>query len=182
MRRTSVLALLMTPPFFLGAPPICVAAEPAFTVVVDDDFYRPLLRRSPPKDEHGERPLDVIQRFLQAINDEDSDAAATCCLFGGEELGKDRASVEGDEFRVFCEKVRGHVKSVTLSGSSIPSSSSSIVYSKGKYWNVWYKYAPASSDRERGYFCLLQVDGVWKILEKPHWHNVATGKDWLPHW
>lgn len=182
MRRFELLAFSALVIGFCATASALQAAETAFTVEVDDAFERPLIGRTPPKDKHDERPLDVIQRFLKAINDEDYNAAAKDCLFGGDELGKDRESVEGKEFRTFCEKVRGQVTSVKLSGSSIPSSSSSVVYSKGKYWNVKFQYAPAPADRNRGYFCLLQVDGVWKILEKPHWHSVAIGKDRVPHW
>lgn len=179
MRRTSLLALLTASLVLLDAPQVCVAAEPAFTVVVDGLFYRPILRRTPPKDDNDERPLDVVQKFLKAINDEDYAAAEERCSFQQNTFGIVAESVRGEDFKRFCETVRGHMKSVTLSGSSIPSGSSN---SDRDYWSVRYKFTPATNGYDGGYFCMLQIDGVWKILQKPHWHSVAMGEDRTPMW
>jgi hypothetical protein len=156
-----------------------VAAEPAFTVVVDEAYKRPLIRRAPPTDRNDEKPLDVVQKFLKAVNDGDFKAAEKLCLFGYEFDKHDWKTCEGDDFQHFNEKVRRSVKQVTLSSTAVPSSSSSFVYSKGHYWSVWYRPKFANDKQQQGYFLLLQVDGVWKILEKPHWRREARG-DPLP--
>jgi hypothetical protein len=86
--------------------------------------------------------------------------------------------------------VRRQVKKVTLSSTAGPSSSSSFEFSKGHYWIIWFRPSYADDKHQRGYFCLLQVDGVWKILEKPHWRDVARrkpqtdelGNPTLPQW
>ena len=159
-------------------PETGTAAEPAFRVVVDDAYRRPVIRRTPPKDRNDEQPLDVIQKFLKATNDGDFAAAAKFCRFGFDDDPpfRDRPSIEGKDFAIFCEKVRANVKEVTLSGSAIASSSSSIVYSKGHSWSVWYRRTPSTDETKEGFFLMLQVDGVWKIREKPHWHSVVTGE------
>jgi hypothetical protein len=190
MLRTWLLLTLPILASRLVAADCASAAEPAFEVVIDDAFHRPLIRRTPPDDEHGDKPLDVVKRFLDATNRGDFDAAAKLCQFGHRSPSETWTSVEGADFTRFSEMVRGSVKRVTLSGSTIPSSSSSVVYSKGKYWDVYFLREPASDEDRQGYFCLLQVDGVWKILEKPHWgrdvkgqrRSVNTGNVLAPKW
>lgn len=162
LQRGRLVGLIAVFVLFGRAPPDASAADAVFEVVVDDAYKKPLLRFTPPKDKNGDTPREVLDGFLQDVNDDDFAAAAKRCHFGwrkGDGLPdpKDWPTIEGEKFTAICRAMRERVRHVTLAGTT--------GRQKSGYWSIEYKFKDAAGNEGNNLIYLLRIDDVWKIRE-----------------
>ena len=142
--------------------------KPVYTVVVDDKFNRPFIRFTPPKDDQGLRPHDIVKAFLAHIENGDVEKARALVVLESQDRGiYISESIGKDGFKRACERFRAFVKGreIVLSGSAINS--------KGDFWAIRYKTVAA---RERTYnraFVLTRRSGKWVLSESIAWKRWA---------
>lgn len=138
--------------------------EPYFTLRVDERFNRPLIRFTPPKDDEGRRPHDIVKVFLSRVRENNTKEARELVLLEPNSHGPTKAvSIGENGLKIACERFREFVRNgvVTLSGSAINS--------KSDFWTIRYIAKTANGEEYDRAFVLRQRSGSWFIIEKSTW-------------
>lgn len=136
------------------------ANEEVFSIRVDKEYARPTIRIWAPKDDNDEVPRDVLIRFLTAVSEERYDDAGKDCHFGwrkGDGLPDDWKSIEGEDFKNYCRRIRSRIDEVVISGSTIRE--------KGSYCAIVCRFVDKQGNPSESRVYLIEDAGKWKIRE-----------------
>lgn len=143
-----------------------------YKVTVDDKYRRPVIRFKPPKDDDGNRPLDIAQAFLLHIGKGDLEKASEMVLFEPNSHGPTKAISIGKEgFNRACDRFREFENNceIVLSGTT--------VNDKGDYWTIRYHTTATNGKEYHHAFVFVRRSGKWVIVENSTWTEWA-GEDY----
>lgn len=132
-------------------------------IVIDDEYMKPVVRFTPPKDANGKSPHDALKDFWRFVDDGNYvDARKLCALKPDESW----PSVGTEKFPEFCKNLGQSVKSIRLSKTA--------VYGK-RYWSVFYQLTTKDDQAIETRIYLKNTESGWRIIEKPSWGEIALG-------
>lgn len=134
--------------------------DPVYNVTVNDKFQRPLICFTPPKDDAGNRPRDIVKAFLSHIEKGDVEKASELVLFEPDSHGPTKSISIGKEgFERACQRFITFETGceIVLSGSAIND--------KEDFWTIRYKTTAINGKEYDRAFVLPRRCGKWRILE-----------------
>ena len=147
-----------------------VPVPPKFRVTYTDK-WKPIWWWKPRVDGQGQFPLDAVTKFVDAFQTGDIAAALRVCAPTPEsEASSEKSVVRQKKFPEFFEGIsKSPIEHVVLANHAI----------KGKegFWRVDYEVKFLNFDGYHyGFFDLRIEKSEWKVLDKPHWLDIANGQ------